>query len=495
MSLGDSGEYQLAIDLDISVDLENETEETMINGLLSSIITSIEELNGETLLNYTVDSMDGLYYHVDGYMLDIQSFIMHRLGFIFGGDPPPAGFGSEDPFELPPLNWYYFPLGDSMNSWAHRDFAINLFDAYRYENLTEFYEVFEGHHYWDDYLQQEVFDPLQCNDTYSMPFGTMPGIEHVYIFEKSDWDTYWNEYTPLMDSLDTLVYLGLDVYSGPVEYLEIHPEYWNGTDWVEEEWSYTEAWIQSPTEIFMNDVDYVAVFQISEFAGLDYTSYLSKQNPLMQLFGGKNDGDNGDYAGMGAQDDYEQGPNLFGIPIPHYGEFIPMPMRTPDWNAIGGALTFLEAYIDQIAAVITNPDFITFLESMNEFPDEGDGVAINTFNFDLDKIQNATHFGAEAFMDVDVQQWDNNTGNETMDEMHIDYSLSAEYLWDIGGAFSTVGMTFDLTFTYSSISYHEEPTTTTEPTTTDPELTPGFELLLVFSGLIAIPIISKKRRR
>lgn len=496
LSLNDAGKYELYIDLDISVDIENETEETMINDLLTYIVSSIEELNGYALLNYTVDSMDGLYYHVDGYMLNLEWFIKDRLGFLFGAGPPPT-----DPGLLPPVQDYYFPLGDSMSQYGYRDFAINLFDAYRYENTTVFYETYDGYYweYWDEYGYHEVFEPLHCNDTKSMQFDSMfPGIQHAYVFEAGDWESNWDDNTPFNENLQNALDGSLDVYSGPVDYMEIGATYWNGTDWVPDDWTYTELWIQSPIDVFIDGVDYIAVFEISEFAGLDFTSYLSKQNPLMGLFG--NNGGEEDYmAGIGTQDVYQVTPNLFGIAIPNYGEFIPMPIRTPDWDAIGGLYTLLESYVDQVSSVITSPEFIAFIESTNEFPDEGDYVAINTYAFDLSKIQNDTHFGVDEYTDIDVDQADNDTGNETYNEISVIVSTSNEYLWDINGAFETIGITFDLTLNYQSTSYIEETTTTTEPTTTtttttNPELTSGFELLFVFTGLLAIPVVIKKRR-
>ncbi|MHA2239168.1 MAG: hypothetical protein ACXAB2_12475, partial [Candidatus Hodarchaeales archaeon] len=143
ISIGDSGEYIMNVDFWASIVTGNATEDAFFNDMLTAISDSITELNGRVLLNYTVDAMDGLYYHLDGYMLNLTKFIGDRLGTLFGGTGPTAGFGAQEP--LPTIDTYYHPISgmdEGRNKWA-----INMFDAQVYSNMTMFYETYDGYNY------------------------------------------------------------------------------------------------------------------------------------------------------------------------------------------------------------------------------------------------------------------------------------------------------------------------------------------------------------
>ena len=68
-SVNDSGEY--LFDLFFEANHENKSDDPGINDLLDAIEASINGLDGKHLLNYSVDSMDGLYYHLEGYLFDL----------------------------------------------------------------------------------------------------------------------------------------------------------------------------------------------------------------------------------------------------------------------------------------------------------------------------------------------------------------------------------------------------------------------------------------
>jgi len=133
LSVGDNGEYLL--DIFFEANYENKTTDPGINDLLDAIEASINGLDGKHLLNYSVDSMDGLYYHLDGYLLDLPRFMQHQLGYLFGGGPPPGE-------ETLTIEDYYLHLSDmSDQHHGYSDFAINLFDASPYQNTTLMYHT------------------------------------------------------------------------------------------------------------------------------------------------------------------------------------------------------------------------------------------------------------------------------------------------------------------------------------------------------------------
>ncbi len=502
ISIGDSGEYVINVDLSLDdLDLVNDTEEQFVNDMLTEIIAAVEELNGEQLLNYTVDEMDGLYYHLDGYMLDFNRFLGDRLGFLFGGEP--AGSGAQEP--LPPLNDYYHPFDDGMDQWGTHDFAINLFDAQMYQNTTSFLRRFDGSHwgYWDEWGNWiEEFHPLQAEDNQTLRINDwVRGIMNAQVFEKQDWEMNYDQSKTLEENLATSS--AVEVYNGLVDYVEVIEQGW---DWNETSgmydipvnWTYTDILINdSVGQNFVPGVDYVAFFEIEAMPESGFTSYLTKNN-FMFMFGGDNGGDEMN-AGMGAQDpippEEEQG---FRLPVdPQI--IIPMPARTPDWNQVGGAVILMEAYVDQLSAVITDPDFLAFLMNM-PMEDEGDSLTIHSFSFDLDWINNATNVGASVYSELDMTQVDNDTGDLEIVTTDGYVYTEEHYYWNPSGSFEWMSSHTSYALEVAISDYpsddtttdDSEPTTTTEPT--DVEISPGFETIFVLGSLMALPVFLRKRR-
>ncbi|MHA1978407.1 MAG: hypothetical protein ACW98F_10015 [Candidatus Hodarchaeales archaeon] len=487
LSVGDSGEYLINIDLSAVLDLVNETEEQFATDMLTEIIAAIEELNGQTFLNFTVDTMDGLYYHLDGYMLDFNRFIGDRLGTLFNG-----GSGAQDP--LPPIQDYYQRFDDNMDSKGTRDFAINLFDAQMYDNTTVFYRSFDGNYYewWDEFNQMWVHDwqPLQAEDNQTLPIHHwINGIVHAQVFERNDWEMNYDYSKSFEENLASTN--AAEVYNGPVDYVEVDDMYWNGTHEVPTGWTYTDIVINDTIyQNFIVGVDYFAVFEIQALPESGFTSYDTKNN-FMMMFGGDNGGDPMT-GGMGAQTapPPEEG---FRLPV-NPDMVIPMPIRTPDWDQVGGAVILMEALVDQLADVITNPDFITALTNM-PMEDEGDSLAIHSFGFDLDWINNATYVGADAYSELDITQVDNDTGNLEIVTTNAYVYTEEHYHWAPAGAFDSMSSYSEYSI---EVTVEDYPTDTTLPpeetTTTDVELSPGFETIFALGSLIALPIFFKKRR-
>ncbi|MHA1995490.1 MAG: hypothetical protein ACW97Z_13180 [Candidatus Hodarchaeales archaeon] len=493
ISVGDVGEYLINIDLDIVIDLVNNTEEDNVNSILPDIIQSVEELDGQPLLNFTVDAMDGLYYHLDGYMLDFNKYLGDRLGTIFNG-----GSGAQDP--LPLLQDYYHKFDDGMDERGTHDFAINLFDAQMYENVTSFIRRFDGSHwgYWDEYNNWiEEFHPLQAEDNQTLFINDwIRGIMNAQVFEKYDWEMNYDQSKTLEENLATTP--AVEVYNGEVDYVDFVEQGWDynessGMYDIPVNWTYTDILINdSIGQNFVPGVDYVAFFEIEALPESGFTSYFTKNN-FMMMFGGDNGG-NDMNAGMGAQVDPEPDQG-FRLPIDPQ-VVIPMPARTPDWDQVGGAVILMEALVDQLADVITNPDFIAALTNM-PMEDEGDSLAIHSFGFDLDWINNATYVGVDAYSELDITQVDNDTGNlETVTTNAYIYT-EEHYHWALGGAFDTMSSYSAFSIDVAVVDYPTDETTLPPEdttTTTDVELSPGFETLFALGSLIALPIFLRKRR-
>jgi hypothetical protein len=488
-SVGDSGEYLIDIDMWAEVDIENDTEEAFMNDMLAAITDSINELDGKKLLNYTIDSMDGLYYHIDGYLLNIEAFIMDRLGPIFGGEPA-AGFGAEP---LPPVEDYYMAF-DEMDSKGH-PFAINMFDATVYSNDTMFYEVYDGHWYWDDYLQQDVFEPLVAYDENTTRIDHhMPGVVYLYLFNQTDWHNSWDDLSTFEENLADAISSGLVVSEGSPEYIEIeHAEY--DPYWVWNNW--TDLVIQHiDNDSFVPGLPLYAVMQIEGLPGSGFTTY-HPQNSIFQLLF-MNRGPEEPYYDVGFGAD-EMPPQSSAQMLPiNPSQFLPMPVRTPDWAEVGAPVVFVEGFVDQLAAIITSSDFITFLEDMAMMEDPGDSLSIDVFDFDLDWMVNATHAGITSYSELDMTQVDNDTGNLVITTADLAVMSEEHYLWAIDGAFDSAYSYSTAVVSFSTEDWPTEPedTTTTETTTTttDIEISPGFDIAFVFGSLIALPIFLRKRR-
>ena len=61
IDIGDGGEYVMDMAFNATLDLDNKTLEDQLQPMLDEIVASINALDGVVLLNYSVDSMDGLY--------------------------------------------------------------------------------------------------------------------------------------------------------------------------------------------------------------------------------------------------------------------------------------------------------------------------------------------------------------------------------------------------------------------------------------------------
>ncbi len=495
--VGDSGEYVINVDMGLDeLNLVNDTEEQFVEDLLTAVIEAVEELDGRQLLNYTVDEMDGLYYHLEGYMLDFNKFLGERLGFLFGGESP------QDP--LPSVDAYYHPFDDNMDERRTSDFAINLFDAQMYQNTTSFIERFDGSHWgywneWDEWVEE--YHPLQAEDNQTLRINDwIRGIMNAQVFEKEDWDMNYDQSKTLEENLATPN--AALVYDGPVDYVEVVEQGWDynessGMYDIPVNWTYTDILINDSTyQNFVPGVDYVAFFEIEAMPESGFTSYLTKNNFInMFMFGGNNGGDGMD-AGMGAADEPmppEEGQG-FRLPV-STDVIIPMPARTPDWDQVGGAIILMEAYVDQVADVITDPDFLAFLMNM-PMEDVGDSLTIHSFSLDLDYINNATQFGAAAYTELDMTQVDNDTGEEVIVTTDGYVYTEEHYYWNPNGAFEWMSSYTSYYLEVVVEDYPSEETTTDEPTTTptDVEISPGFEVIFVLGSLIALPIFLRKRR-
>jgi hypothetical protein len=524
VDVGDSGKYLLDIELSAVVsDYENATAQDMINTMISSITDPInEELDGIHLLNYTVDAIDGLYYHVDGYLFDLGTYVMDRFGWLFGSEPT-SGIGAQEP--LPPVESYYISLtemgGDPGQRQDTSDFAINLFDAMTYMNTTEWLQG-DG-----DYQPKTYFNYTstidETNTTHLESGDVKPGVVDAWVFNATDWWNTWDQTTESFEDHFNEM-LGSEVHHGLPEYIESEcswyecweencTQVWNEDlqdfekecDWACEEVTGTciSSWFinsSGPFEMhpIQKDTSYYVVYKIKEMPETTYTTYVPQMSPYMSLGFLFNMG-NGGMAGIGAQ---EEPSNILGMQLQ---SIIPMPIRTPDWDVTGGIVIFLDGYMSQVIDFITSPDFIAYLESMvMETGDPGDKLALNSIDLAFDWINNGTHAGLETYEAVNADLADNDTENRTFTEAHIEFYEETFYLWDASGSLNSVGLVYDLLLNYDSEPWPEpliETTTepTTEPetttTTTEPELSPGFEVLFALSTLVVLPIFYKKKRR
>ena len=211
------------------------------------------------------------------------------------------------------------------------------------------------------------------------------------------------------------------------------------------------------------------------------------------MFKGDGGDDGPEYAGFASQTEPE------GIKLPIDPQMaIPMPARTPDWPQVGAPVVFLEGMVDQIAAIIADPAFISFIETNAELG-PGEYVDIQIFEFGLDWIVNSSHAGLNAFESLEMTQTQNDSENLEMITFDVDAMTYEEYFWNIDGTFATAASNMDLYLDISVESYAIGPgptTTTTTTTTTDDtaELTPGFEVVFAIGSLIALPLFLRKRR-
>ncbi|MFW9778567.1 MAG: hypothetical protein ACFFE8_06900 [Candidatus Heimdallarchaeota archaeon] len=459
LAVNNAGQYDMNVLFDITVDLVNDTEEQLINDLLTSIESAVNALDGEKLLDWHVDSMDGLYYHVDGTMLDLARFLADRLGFFSGGGVP-AGSGAQ-----PPIGDYYGPLGGDTGEWGQSDFALNLFDAQTYMNSTWFYRT-------------DIHNGRRSeNDTHLVPELLEHGATWAWVYEQADWDFYWRHDIPWSIE-QQMAALPSPTWSGPVTYVEVEEQYYDFEQGQVFTHTVLKPYLIGPSNTFDIFTDYAIVFGEQELAGTEFTSYRS-MGLQIPLFGAN------PMAGLGAQ----VVPNLFGIPMDQLRSAIPLPMRTPDWEVVGGSMMFAEAVVDAVADVLTSPSFVEFVSNAIQLQDEGDDFDITTFTFGLDWIKNGTHAGAEAGIAFDVSAADNDTENYLFSEATVGYDASAEYFWLISGAFDTAGLSYSLNLDFDQLDY--TPSTTT---TTTAGISPGFEILVVFGSLTLIPAIIRRRR-
>ncbi|MHA2216641.1 MAG: hypothetical protein ACXACY_11920 [Candidatus Hodarchaeales archaeon] len=492
IQVDDQGEYIINMDFSATLALDNVTEQDMAQGMLDEIILSINELDGEKLLNYTVDAMDGLYYHIDGYLLDLPRFMNDRLSFLSD-----SGTGAQTP---QPIEDYYMPI--SGMDQGKDDFALNLFDAGVYRNTTRFLETYDGHYYWDDFYGYDVWASFQAIDENTTQIDRyMPGIVNAMIYEKSGWN--WSL------SIEENTAALTDVYNGPVNYTEqtnswVQTE-WNSTHWVDVWYydTYNAIQIVDNSSPFLTGVDYVAVLEIESIPNSGFTSYKTMSSPYMMMFGDNNGPSEPVNAGFGAQEPpaSQTEMSLFGLAMPDPQSLLPLPARTPDWEQVGGPMVFLEGYVMQVADVITSPDFISFLEEM-AVQDPGDSLDITYFDVGLDWMVNGTHAGAENWFELDMTMVDNDTGNMKVVTQSADITSYESYYWHSNGVFDVAEISVQMHVDASSVDWPSDETTTTttvppeETTTTETtlELTPGFEVVFAIGSLIALPLFFKKRR-
>ncbi|MFW9855576.1 MAG: hypothetical protein ACFFFG_10970 [Candidatus Thorarchaeota archaeon] len=458
LALNDGGQYNMDVFFDITVDLVNDTQEQLVNDLLTSIESAVNALDGEKLLDWHVDSMDGLYYHVDGSMLDLARFLSDRLGFFSGGGVP-AGSGAQAPIEN-----YYGPLGGETGEWGQSDFALNLFDAQTYINSTWFYrtDLHKGRR--------------SENTTHLVPELLEPGAVTASVYKQADWDYYWRHDIPWSIE-QQMAALPAPTWSGFVTYVEVTEQYYNYEQGQTLTRTVLKPYLINPGGTFDIFTDYAIVFGMQELAGTKFTSYRS-MGLLDTLFGSNK------MAGLGAQ----VVPNLFGIPLDQLRSAIPLPVRTPDWEVVGGSMMFVEAVVDAVSDVLTSPSFIEFVLTQVQLQDEGDDFDLSTFTFGLDWIKNTTHAGAKAGITLGVSAADNDTENYLFSEATVDFDASAEYFWLISGVFDTAGLSYGLSLDFDQLDYTPSTTTTTAG------ISPGFEILVVFGSLILIPAIVRRRR-
>ncbi len=471
LSINDAGKYVMDLSFTASVDLDNDTEEQFVNSVLDAISGAINELNGNTFIDYTVDGMDGLYYHLDGTMLDIEGFMKDRLGSIFGGT------GAQTP--LPPIEDYYHPLGDDGSKSGFRGFAINLYDATPYQNTTMFYESRIIDSYWGQHNSTHI----------DFMWDNIPGITNAWVFNKSDWFETWDANSVLhlgdwsfLENFEQMKIDGKTVFDGDVVYVEKQDMY--GYTY------YQTSIINNTPNQFDQFQDYFIVLEIQELPDTSYTTYRSAGG----LWGLIPMGSNTKLGGIAAQSEPDPvQEQAFSIPIQ---QLIPMPIRTPDWDAVGGTALFIEAFVDAMSSVVTGPEFKQFIEtSFLETGDPGDMLTINIFNFGLDWVKNTTHAGIGAFSSTNILVIDDDPYNELVSRISLIEDSSAQYFWGISGKFETVSISYDMTVDISFTEYTEEPTTPTTTTgDTTPVITPGFDLLLAFMVLIALPIVIKRRK-
>ena len=484
VSVGDSGEYLMDVSLSIAVDLQNETLEEMLNEMLTAITGSINELDGHALLNYTITSMDGLYYSIDGYMFDLGRFMSDRLPFFNGGT------GSEEP--LPSINDYYMPMFGAGGDEGYREIALNMFDAGIYANSTSFWEVQDGYLWYDEY-GYEHWEPLYAQDENSTMVPYTRGIVNAIVFEKDTWDSVYNWDKTFLENIQDMLTLTLDVYNGPVEYREIENNYYDPYD---EQWynySYYETWIVDDSSPFNDYTPYLFVLEIQEMPGTDYTTYVP-QNTIWGMVTGNSMMSMG---GLGAQD--SQVNPMLGIPIDPK-TMLPLPVRTPDWEVVSGVPILAKAIMDAMHDILTNPDFLTMLTG-TAGEDVGDSMVINTFDFGLDWSENVTHAGMDVFLDLDVKNIDNDTSTKTIAEIAATVSTEEHYFWESTGYFDSMGSYADIKLNVAVNNWPVPttiPPTTTPSTSTEPsiptEISSGFEAIVIISGLLAIPVFLKKRR-
>ncbi len=473
IDIGDSGQYNLDIDVQITLDLENDTFETAITSMLTSILDPINnELDGIHLLNYTIDSMDGLYYHINGYIFDLGKFFEDRFSTLFS-DGTVNGIGAQ----ANPIESYYTSIdqlsggqGESTQSWA-----INLFDAAVYQNTTEW---MQGNGYlYTNYLgwngTHDVFNTSHLQLNYNMD---MDGVEEVWIFNQTLWETSWNKNTTTFEEhfnnmLGSVIYNDVPVYVDNVA---------GGTD----------LWASGPNgtftfEGYFGGENYYAVYLIKGMPGTSYTSYMPTTNiymlPIMMT------------GGMGSQ-------TGFSIDMSGISSVIPMPIRTPDWDVTGGMYVFLEGVMDQLEAVVEDPAFIEFIEAQQLDVTGitlGDALTINNVNLEflwIDEFEGLGYVGSKSLENLDISAIENNTELKKTDYMHVQYGSQHEYTWETGGSLDRVMLYTSLYLNYTSVPW-PEPLKTTTTTTTEPVLAPGFEAFLTIGTLVLLPIVYKKKRR
>ncbi|MHA2293515.1 MAG: Heimdall-CTERM domain-containing surface protein [Candidatus Hodarchaeales archaeon] len=521
VSVGDSGKYVMNTFLNLTVDLVDDTENADYQAVLDGLEAAINALDGRHLLNYTIDSIDGLYYHLDGYIFMLEKFMKEHLWFLPGFGPETTGNGAQNGFPEPPtfrpVEEYYIPISEMVGGPqdSSSDFAINMFDNMPYQNTTEFYRGFGGHYWWDDMGNQQ-FEPLRADNDTHMRLPVGPGVVWIDVFENADWEYQWDRsQVSFMENYANKLGSGKRVPTPQISYIEVQSMYWDefAEDWLPETYwdndaqawlpvTHLESWIIAGPATFVVNTDYYAVVEISELPGLGYTTYRTDQSPYMMLrMGGSDSGPGPQLGGIGAQNN---GPDDGGPPI-RPEQALPFPVRTPDWDIIGGTYDFIEAIVAEVSAMYTDEAFLSFLTEQFLGQSDKNDLNIDTFTFGLVWTEDAVNVGMTANTDLVMQITVDEPENEIFRDFDIDLTSVEEYLWNLDGSFDTVSSASDIWLDYNFTDYHVEPPPssssepTSEPTSTSSEestvdLSPGFEILLALSGIIAIPIIYRRRR-
>lgn len=515
LSVGDKGEYLLDMNLEYDIDFADVevgdsgmTLDELADMIIYPIIDNITaELTNLKFFNYSVSAVDGLYYTIDGYMLDVGAYSTDMLNYASGGI-----FAGEEPIieVKPDVEDYYMPSSES-----DQDIIISMFDGMLYGNTTKFFEFRDSMHY-DDFGEYSI-SPF--NNSH-VRLENMPGIEYAYVYNETDFrdakEALENDFNDFSAKELLANLTGKEVYMGTVEYKQFEPhedhtEY-NGDMGI-------VPWINAPEGTFDDyynttyDImkiwpetskSLAVIVEIQELPG--YRTYSSIFNFISNMDG--------------------LDPGLI------VGMIIPKPVKTTDWELTEGPILFADAFVNVLNdffgdSTLHNWLEVVFSAATNE---GGETIDISMLDFGIDYEENTTNVSTKSWFDLaaTVTGYDNESNSDITIAGEV--STGAKNMWDKNGVWLSTGFYLDLqvsigvvelpdptttpddnstdvtttTTQDDNVSSSDDTTTPGEENTTDPGeettpdvsdlVSPGFGALVGVISLVALPLIFKRRK-